>query len=151
MLQWTGLCQWLQFFLSYVFFGTNCQKWDLSMDMNKLVTLGVELGSGGWEEASGGGVQHRYVRELLDGLWAIQVGEAGTGFSLKLRWELQDRLDSFRVCFLTNYLATKILQRQNNCYETEVDNIFSVWLEANLKGQLQIASITACHLVREGN
>lgn len=39
-------------FLVLYFLGTNCQKWDLSMDMNKLMILGVELGS---EESVGGG------------------------------------------------------------------------------------------------
>lgn len=55
------------------------------MDMNKSVIFGVELGSGGLEEPSGGGVQCRCVQELLEGLWAIQAGKAGgTDFCLEL-------------------------------------------------------------------
>ena len=35
----------------------------------------------------------------------------------------------------------KILQKENNHYEAKMDNIFSVWLEADLQGQVQIATI----------
>lgn len=146
MLQWTSLCKWLQFLLFIFIFWKqlpteieSVNGYEQFSDNQSRIRKWRE------EEASRGEIQ------LLEGLWAMQVGKAGTGFTVELRWELQDRSDSFCVCFLINYLATKILQRQNNCYETEVDNIFSVWLETNLKGQLQIASIKACHLVREGN
>lgn len=56
----------------------------VSKGMNKLVILGVELGSkcgeGIWDA-----VHQSYVQELLEGLWATK---AGISFSLELKWEL---------------------------------------------------------------
>ena len=56
------------------FLRTNFQEVGyLSKGMNKLVILGVELGSksgdGIWD-----GVHQSYVQELLEGLWAIKAG-----------------------------------------------------------------------------
>lgn len=84
--------QMIPVLLVLYFLRTNVQEVGyLSKGMNKLVILGVELGSKGgdgiWD-----GVHQSYVQELLEGLWAIK---AGISFSLELRWELwEDRSHS---------------------------------------------------------
>lgn len=128
---------------------TKSREWGyLSRRINKSLNPKVEYRGDGGEKPNAD-LLKRFLLwgESLDCSDEQSMGEV----SLELRWIPWDK-DLFCVFLLINGPALRILQKQSNLLSTRGGQYpLSVTRSTHLEGQLQIASITARRLVREGN